>query len=110
MSYGTTLEYEIFFSHENLTDYQDVLNAIEESKDDISDLKERILMYCASGIKGVCSDDCEGNPMNPVDALHSEITHLLERYEEAVIRHSNLLALKEDWDDNEKKFKTAWYG
>lgn len=110
MSYGITFQANIFISHETYQTIYEVDSDIKELEEQLQRMKERLMMYCACGVKGVCSKDCEDNPMNPIDALHRELEDLFEYCDEVNRKLHNLYLLREDWDEKENKFKTVEVG
>ncbi len=110
MGYGTMFTADMYISREDLTNIHNVNDEIDESQKLIADLRERIFMYVANGVNGVCTKDCEGEDLNPNDALHQEVSSLLDQLLEVSDRLSVLLLLKADYDEDTKKFKTAEFG
>lgn len=110
MGYGTYFTAEIFINQEKYDNIHQVKSEIEYINANIQSIRERIMMYCASGCSGVNSMDCENNLLNPVDAMHSELSGLFEYYDEQQNRLYDLILLCEDWDEKEGKFKTAEVG
>lgn len=109
MSMGMDFTADMFIGHLHVKTLQDVEEEIRHTKENIQYTKERILMYCASGPSGVCNKDCEGNPVEPVEALHHEMRQLFESYEEDLSKLYDLELLWADWDEKTQQFKTAQY-
>lgn len=107
MSWGTTFEAEVFLSRESYDSIYQVESAIEEVRDDIKKARERILMYAAGGCNGVSHNDSDGAPINPIEALYNELNAWLELYDDYNLRLYKLLLLKDDWNEQEKKFNSA---
>lgn len=107
MSWGTYFNAEIYINRENYDNIYQLEEEIKNTEKKIQELRERLFMYCACGCNGVNHKDCEDNLVNPVDAMYVEINSLLEQYNEEQGRLRLLYYLREDWDEQESKFKTA---
>lgn len=109
MAQATTFTAEINIYRCDLTNIYRLNEEIEECKKDIASLRERIMMYAANGVRGVNAKDDEGFEMHPNDVLHREVDCLLEQLLSESDRLSSLLLLKEDYDEETEKFRTAEY-
>jgi hypothetical protein len=107
MSWGTCFNVDFFINREKYDNIYQLDEEIKSTEKEIQELRERLFMYCACGCNGVNHKDCEDNPVNPVDAMYVEINSLLEQYNEEQGRLQLLYYLREDWDEQESKFKTA---
>ena len=110
MSWGTIFTAEIYLIRESYNNLYQLEEEIDHVEKTVQNIRERIMMYCACGVQGCNTKDCEDNDVNPIDALHKEIVDLLEYYDEQQTKLYKLLLLKEDWDEVEQKFKTAEMG
>lgn len=107
MSWGIYFNAEIYIDREKYDNIYQLDEEIKSTEKEVQSLRERLLMYCACGCNGVNHKDCEDNPVNPVDAMYTEVNSLLEQYDEEQGRLQLLYYLREDWDAKENKFKTA---
>lgn len=107
MSSGTSFTSSIDVKYKVLKDVYDVDNAIAESEEYIKSLRERILMQCAFGANHNYKD-CAGYDYDPIDYLHGQVSEWLNEYDR---EHEELYALRllrEDWNEEEQKFDTAY--
>lgn len=107
MGWGTEFQAEIYLSRENYEDILQVERELADTKKYSNWLKTRIYMYASSGPSGVSTKDDEGFECNPIECLHIELDKLFDEYSKSIIKEHELELLKEDWDDENKKFKTA---
>lgn len=110
MGWGTCFTADIYMSRESIKDLYTLESEIESADNDIRTIRERILMYCAAGVSAGQKKDVEGNDLDPIFSIHTEVSELFEWYQEAVEKKYKLQLLKDDWDDKENKFKTAYVG
>lgn len=110
MGWGTQFSADIFLSRERIENIYDLEREIQDVEKDIRTIRERILMYCSAGVNAGIRKDCEGNDLEPIFCIHQDITELFEWYEESIAKTVKLNLMKEDWDEKEKKFKTAFIG
>jgi hypothetical protein len=109
MGWGTTFTADIFFSKEHIDNLYQLESKIEDAERDIRTCRERILMHCAAGVNAAPKYDCEENVIDsPLMCIHNEVNELFDWYEEAVTTRYKLNLLKDDWDDKDNKFKTAF--
>lgn len=110
MGWGTQFDADIYLSHESIRTKLELEECIEEVENDIQHIREKLMMFCAAGLNSMPKKDVEGNDMEPISMLHYELKELLEWYNECLIKRYQYSLLKEDWDEKEGKFKTAFCG
>ena len=109
MGWGTTFTAELYISRQIYRTKSDVEEGINEIKEDMNNIREKILMYCASGIKGFEPKDCEGEPLNPVEWMHHELKGLFNDYDGLSHELEKLKLLLLDWNEDKETFNTAEY-
>ena len=109
MSWGTDFTADIYIRSKGYHILYDVEDEIEERKKTIQHFRECILMQCAMGAPKECKD-VEGNPINPIDEVHAVVNQWLDCLIEENDRLYELYLLRDDWDEKEKKFKSASVG
>lgn len=111
MGWGTTFTADIYLSRESIHSKYDLDSQLDEVRDDIQHIREKILMFCAAGPNALPKTDCEGNELDEyITSLHHEMKELFKWYEESVEKQYALGLLADDWDETENKFKTAVVG
>lgn len=91
MSWGTEFTADMYLIRQKYNSINEVEEKIEELKEYNQDIKERILMMLMGGVNSVNLNDCEGNPCDGVDVLHTKFCELLDYYNENNIQIQDLM-------------------
>lgn len=101
MGFGTDFTANIYISRERFQTEYELDEQIQETKEWIQLTKEKILMACIGGKDSFNLVDCEGNPCNAVDVIHTEVNSMLNSLLEDSDKLFRYELLKENFDKRE---------
>ena len=78
MGFGTDFTADIYLSRERCETEYELDSKIEETKDYIRIVREKILMACMNGKEAFNLEDCEGNKCDLVDVIHKNVNEWLD--------------------------------
>lgn len=78
MGWGTDFTADIYLSRERFETEYELDSKIEETKDYIRVVREKILMACMNSKDAFNIEDCEGNKFDLVDVVHRNVNELLD--------------------------------
>lgn len=106
MSWGIDFTANIFLSRQNYDgNVYRVQGEIDDIRENMQSIKERMLMMVMGGANSVNTKDCENNECDPVDVLHSRFCELLEYYDEQQSHLYDLLLYKEYLEKEQEETK-----
>ena len=101
MGWGTDFTADIYLSRERFETIYELDSKIEETKDDIRVVREKILMACMNGKDAFNIEDCEGNKCDLVDVVHRNINEYLDWLLELNNKLYEYELLKQNFDKRE---------
>ena len=106
MSWGIDFTADIFLSRQNYDgNVYRVQSEIDDIRENMQSIKERMLMMVMGGANSVNTKDCENNDCDPVDVLHSRFCELLDYYNEQQSHLYGLLLYKEYLEKEQEETK-----
>ena len=101
MGFGTDFQANIYLSRERFETMYELDSKIEETKDYIRIVREKILMACMNGKEAFNVEDCEGNKCDLVDAVHRNVNEWLDWLIELNDKLFMYESLKKNFKDRE---------
>ena len=101
MGWGTDFKANIYLSRERFETMYELDSKIEETKDYIRVVREKILMVCMNGKEAFNVEDCEGNKCDLVDVVHRNINEYLDWLLELNNKLYEYDLLKQNFDKRE---------
>ena len=101
MGFGTDFTADIYLSRERFETEYELDSKIEETKDYIRVVREKILMACMNGKEAFNVEDCEGNKCDLVDVVHRNINEYLDWLLELNNKLYEYELLKKNFDKRE---------
>ena len=80
MGWGTSWCADMYISKERFETEYELDSKIEETKDFIQRIREKILMVCMNGKDSFELEDFEGNKCDAVDVIHVRVGELLDEF------------------------------
>ena len=78
MGWGTDFTADIYLSRERFETEYELDSKIEETKDYIRIVREKILMACMGGKDSFNLKDCEDNECDAIDVIHKNVNEWLD--------------------------------
>ena len=78
MSWGTDFTADIYISRERFKNEYELDSKIEETKEWIQTIREKILMACMGGKDSFNLKDCEDNECDAIDVIHKNVNEWLD--------------------------------
>ena len=101
MGWGTDFTADIYLSRERFETEYELDSKIEETKDYIRVVREKILMACMNGKEAFNLEDCEGNIFDLVDVVHRNVNEWLDWLIELNDKLCMYELLKQNFDKRE---------
>lgn len=101
MGFGTNFTADIYLSRERFGTEYELDEKIEETKEWIQTIREKILMACMGGKDSFNLKDCEDNECDAIDVIHKNVNEWLDWLVEENDKLYSYELLKENFDKKE---------